>query len=673
MKHADSEGVRSSGSGLDGIDSRTKAGLHGAHVMNTVPSLKSAGQGHFECVDGLNSISVRWTTSVSGKVKLLLFMFLLLMGAFSLQRLITYLASVNDFAGIHPADVAKAFVLGTRFDLVISCMLLIPLVVILLSVPELNDRRKHGAHLAALYCGLAGATVFFLAVVDYFFFREFGERLNHKVFDYARSDYVHRIIRSQYPYVTALVAALGVFVALSWWVRRLLLPKHVHGDHTIGGSAWLLLALIPLGLGIRGSLGPKPINLGPAYFHHSNRLAQLALNGLFTLREAAIHLRSLCWAGLGLLLLVAGVNHPKIVLWGLVVLLALFSAGGALGGVPYTDIVGKVIPARMRGRFFAVRQASGNVLSIGAAVLAGKVLRLDYPINYALLFFLSALSLSVASLGVWAMREPLAADVKGQKLGWISYFRSLGEPLWAIRTLATISVSTGFCLMAMPFYIVAAKQVFDAPCEATALSIAAFVLGSLLGDFAWGRLVDRFGSRSMILSCVLISALTPMIALSAWVVGWQILVLVIGLMGATVAGRSIGFTSALLEIAPPDRRAIYTATYALTYVPLAIMPLLGGIIAETFSFRTLFVLATLAMFTSLPVAWKWNKRARGSATRGSSFTHEVPERSTLFCNQGLGYGTATSTRGLSVPRAIHTDRLGGDNGVAGVVSPSVAV
>jgi len=345
---------------------------------------------------------------------------------------------------------------------------------------------------------------------------------------------------------------------------------------------------------------------------------------------AAVYLRSLCWAGLGLLLLVAGVNHPGAILWGVVVLLALFSAGGALGGVPYTDIIAKVIPVRMRGRFFAVRQASGSVLSIGAAALAGIVLHLDYPTNYATLFFLSALSLSIASLGVWAMREPPATEAKGQRSDWMSYFRSLGEPLWAIRTLAVVSVSTGFCLMAMPFYIVAAKQVFSAPSEATAFCIGAFVLGSLLGDFAWGKLVDQFGSRRMILSCVLVSAITPLVALLAWVAGWQILVLAIGLTGATTAGRSIGFTSALLEIAPANRRAIYTATYALTYVPLAVMPLLGGAIAGTSSFRTLFGLTALAVLASVAVVWKWSKATKGCATQHGFVAFKVQEKSTLL-------------------------------------------
>jgi hypothetical protein len=44
-------------------------------------------------------------------------------------------------------------------------------------------------------------------------------------------------------------------------------------------------------LGIRGTLGPKAINTGPAYFCSSSPIAQLTLNGLFTFREAVISLK----------------------------------------------------------------------------------------------------------------------------------------------------------------------------------------------------------------------------------------------------------------------------------------------------------------------------------------------------------------------------------------------
>ena len=110
----------------------------------------------------------------------------------------------------------------------------------------------------------------------------------------------------------------------------------------------------------------------------------------------------------------------------------------------------------------------------------------------------------------------------------------------------------------------------------------------------------------MLLVCVIVSALTPLVALSAWVVGWPILVFVAGLVGATTAGRGVGFSSALLEIAPADRRPTYAATYALLGLPVAAMPLIGGIIVKWLSFEALFGLTALLLVCAVEVVRQWN-------------------------------------------------------------------
>lgn len=320
----------------------------------------------------------------------------------------------------------------------------------------------------------------------------------------------------------------------------------------------------------------------------------------------AIYLRAACWAALGLLIALAGENRPSVVFWGLVALLGLFSLGGGLGGVPYTDIIGKVIPPQRRGAFFASTQAIGKVLSVGAAVLAGILLTRPYPGNYAALFMLSAVCLSVASLGIWAIHEPPVEQEGCYRMNWKTYFRSLGEPLRALSGLALVACVTGFSLMAVPFYVVAAKQAFAAPPEAAAWFIGALACGTLLGSVVWAQLVDRFGSRRMLLVCVIVSAATPLFALFAWPLGWQVLVFVAGLVGATTAGRSIGFSSALLEIAPADRRSTYAATHALLSLPVAAMPLIGGIVAESLSLATLFGLTAVLLAGGVEVVRRWD-------------------------------------------------------------------
>ena len=111
----------------------------------------------------------------------------------------------------------------------------------------------------------------------------------------------------------------------------------------------------------------------------------------------AIYLRVFSWGTLAWMIAAIGAEQPRLLAWALVGFLAIFYAGGGLGGVPYTDIIGKIIPQERRGTFFGGRQALAGPLAVGAALLARRVLaEMTYPDNYALLFAVAAAALLVA-------------------------------------------------------------------------------------------------------------------------------------------------------------------------------------------------------------------------------------------------------------------------------------
>jgi hypothetical protein len=96
----------------------------------------------------------------------------------------------------------------------------------------------------------------------------------------------------------------------------------------------------------------------------------------------AIYLRVFSWGMLAWLIYTIGSERPRLLAWALAGLLAIFYAGGGLGGVPYTDIIGKIIPPGRRGAFFGGRQALAGPLAVGAALLARHVLAEGiYPIT----------------------------------------------------------------------------------------------------------------------------------------------------------------------------------------------------------------------------------------------------------------------------------------------------
>ena len=318
----------------------------------------------------------------------------------------------------------------------------------------------------------------------------------------------------------------------------------------------------------------------------------------------AIYLRVISWGALAGLVFIIGSSHPQLLAWALVGLLAVFSIGGGLGGVPYTDIIGKVIPPERRGAFFGGRQLLAGPLAIGAAMLARQILAdVAYPNNYALLFGLAAIALFVAALGFWLIREPPQRTVVAQSEGWREY----GKRLWAatkrMKAFVLIQVLTGFGLMAVPFYVVYARQELNAPVEAIGWLTLLQVLGGAPANLLWAWLVDRYGSWRMIALCALVSTLTPLLAIGLGHLGWVGILPVLFLVGATSNGRSVGFSSVLLELAPRDERPTYSALSTWLMLPAAFLPLAAGALLRQWSYPTIFVLT--AVFVGVGAAWAW--------------------------------------------------------------------
>ncbi len=321
---------------------------------------------------------------------------------------------------------------------------------------------------------------------------------------------------------------------------------------------------------------------------------------------AAVLIRASAWTLLGLLIAALGPDHPRALLAAMVGLLTLFSATGALGGVPYVDVIGKVIPRGRRGTFFAAREAAGSLLALGSSALAGALMRLEWPLGYAALFVTSGLLLYLASAGVLAIREPPGRHEA--PLPWRAWFRSLAEPVRRLRGLTLQTWLTGASLLALPHYVVYAREL-GAPESALGWFIGAGVAGGLAADLAWARLVDRWGARRMIAVCASLAAGAPALALLAPRLGWPVLVGVLALTGATQAGRKVGFSSALLEVARPGRRATCGATYALLGLPTALFPLLGGLLAGWLSYPALFGLTLGGLLVANLTTRAWARRA----------------------------------------------------------------
>ncbi len=331
---------------------------------------------------------------------------------------------------------------------------------------------------------------------------------------------------------------------------------------------------------------------------------------------AAIYMRVLSWGAIAWLVVTIGDEHPLVLAWVLVGMLAVFYAGGGLGSIPYTDIIGKIIPSDRRGAFFGGIGAIAGPLSLGAALLARRILaEVHYPMNYALLFGLASAGLAIASIGFWVMREPPAADEGRQVLPWKMYWGQILAAGSCLKELVVVQLLTGFSLMAMPFYVVYARDDLHAPVDAVGWFLLAQVAGGVLSNLVWARLVDRAGSRRMLFFYALTALATPLSAIALGRFGWQAMVIVFILAGASLNGQGVGFISALLELAPTAKRATYAGVNAVLILPVAFLPLAAGSLLQHWSYEELFLFTAVFITAGAGVIYRWASRKQGVSCR----------------------------------------------------------
>ncbi len=320
----------------------------------------------------------------------------------------------------------------------------------------------------------------------------------------------------------------------------------------------------------------------------------------------AIYLRVFSWGVLAWLIFSIGDEQPLTLAWALVAMLVVFYAGGGLGNIPYTDIIGKIIPPDRRGAFFGGKAAIAGPLAMGAALAARQILaHVPYPNSYAILFGLAALALAIASLGFWTIREPSADAELQRPQSWGVYWQGIKDAGRHLKALIIIELLTGFSLMVLPFYVVYAQDRVGAPPEAIGWFLLAQVTGGFVANLLWARLVDRAGSRWMLVCCAVVSMLTPLLAIALAPLGWPYMTLVFLLAGATFSGRNVGFQSALLELAPAAKRATYAGINAILILPLAFLSLGAGLFLQGFSYTTFFIIAAVFIGAGAIMARRW--------------------------------------------------------------------
>lgn len=292
---------------------------------------------------------------------------------------------------------------------------------------------------------------------------------------------------------------------------------------------------------------------------------------------AGLHMIS--WAALGALLPQIPRDDPAAAGRWLIAWFLLTSFFGAIAGVSWNAWIQEWVPPRIRGKYFGRRNAILQLSTLTFLLVAGwSLARWDYGIGVFQLLIAGAVGLRYFSLR-WQWISPTTAGRKAEKPP-LPLRAQIAVVLGSRSLLGFVAFGAVWSFAANcfgPFYhVFMFDQLALSAFEVGLLAVAAQLTGALSLP-AWGRLLDRFGNKSVMAISLLAwqaqnflwCILTPenrLMLYPMWLFG-----------GAVSAGFILGQFTLLLKLIPAEAKNLAIGVnLAVTSLVAAIAPVTGG-------------------------------------------------------------------------------------------------
>ncbi|MBS3772098.1 MAG: MFS transporter, partial [Bacteroidales bacterium] len=319
-----------------------------------------------------------------------------------------------------------------------------------------------------------------------------------------------------------------------------------------------------------------------------------------------INSRVLSLAALATIFLFSGSLNEETILLLIFVFITVFSISGSFANISFTDILGKSVLPEKRKSFFSIKQAISNTGILISAYLASRVLvMVDYPSNYSALFYIAALSLLIASLGFWNVKE---ISVNVYKIsGLKSFIREIKNEFRTNKKFVhyLLMVNTlGICITLLPFLILYAKDIYNAGND----DVGRFLLFKVIGSVITGIILFYFSRRiryqSMLYFMACISLFMPVFVHLIPSGSWFFLLFIPG--GVIFALQQVVISGVLLEISSNHNRAFYAGLAGAGNLLPALFPIIGGWLIKIWGFPLFFSIFMTIIASSFYFIYRLN-------------------------------------------------------------------
>ena len=291
------------------------------------------------------------------------------------------------------------------------------------------------------------------------------------------------------------------------------------------------------------------------------------------------------------------------------VLYSVYVLAGGVAGIPFMDIVGKEIKSENRGSFFGARLFFGGIMGVFTGLYVKNILATRaFPENYATLFIAASaiITIAIISFCLAGEREGVVPNKRTPFRKFLRRGPLLLKDIRSYRMFLIWRVLLGVWMMALPFYIIYARERLGLPEESAGVFLSVQMVGMIISNLLWSRLSDRVGNRIVLNLTAAVSAASPAIALFSTVAaplrGTAGFAAAFFFLGFTMSGLRLGHSNYMLDLSPESERPTYLGFMNTFLAPVMMLSAVGGFIVEKTSFEILFAVALGAGLVALTFA-----------------------------------------------------------------------
>lgn len=273
--------------------------------------------------------------------------------------------------------------------------------------------------------------------------------------------------------------------------------------------------------------------------------------------------------------------------WFLILFVTIYWSCSLMSIPPWSSWIGDLVPDRIKGRYFGKRNKINGIFAFASMIIAGFILQLFSDIGVFYGFILIFIFAMVAKLISWRylrkMHEPFYAIPHETRHGFFNFVKNLRKTNYGTFVLY-------LCLMrfsvqiAAPFF--SAYFLRDLRLNYFEYMIITSVgtISSFLAMTVWGKNIDRFGNKRILMLTGFIVPIVPILFLFSTNIFYIVLSKIFA--GFIWAGFNLSSFNFMFDTVLPINRVKYVSYYnTLNGVSIFLGASLGGYLVK---FGTMF-------------------------------------------------------------------------------------